>query len=75
MMSDSRGLSLRFPRFIKVKEDKTVDMASTPAFLAEMYRSQQRAGKIRAGADDGGVLDVGEFESGAGEEGSDRDDS
>ena len=63
MVSDSRGLSLRFPRFIKLKEDKTVDMASTPEFLVEMYRAQQRAGKIKAGADDGELLDVGEFES------------
>ena len=57
-ISDSKGLSLRFPRFIRVREDKTLGTASTPEFLANMYRSQQRTGAAREGADDGDLVDV-----------------
>jgi len=56
LVSDSRGLSLRFPRFIKVRDDKRPDQASDPAFLAKMWRDQQ--GKMQQGADDGDLLDV-----------------
>jgi len=42
LVSSSRGLSLRFPRFIKTREDKQIEQASTPAFFAKMYRSQQQ---------------------------------
>ena len=58
MVSDTRGLSLRFPRFIKVRDDKAVEDASTPEFLANMYRSQQGHGKDRGGVDDGDLVDV-----------------
>lgn len=34
LVSDERGLSLRFPRFLRKREDKSVDEASTPQFLA-----------------------------------------
>jgi DNA ligase-1 len=40
LVSDERGLSLRFPRFLKVREDKGVDEASTNLVLAELYRKQ-----------------------------------
>ncbi|EKM54483.1 uncharacterized protein PHACADRAFT_162874 [Phanerochaete carnosa HHB-10118-sp] len=56
MVSEARGLSLRFPRFIRVHDDKAVENASTPEFLANMYRSQQ--GKDRSGVDDGDLVDV-----------------
>ena len=56
LISDSRGLSLRFPRFIKVREDKKLEQASDPAFLAKIWRDQQ--GKTKQGADDGDLLDV-----------------
>lgn len=59
LVSQSRGLSLRFPRFIRVREDKTVEEASTPDFLAKMWRDQQ--GKdFEAGADEGELLDADE---------------
>ncbi|KAI4847247.1 ATP-dependent DNA ligase [Aureobasidium sp. EXF-8845] len=44
LVSEERGLSLRFPRFLKVREDKSIDEASTSDFLAELYRKQEARG-------------------------------
>ena len=52
----SRGLSVRFPRFIKSRQDKNIEDASTPAFIADMWKSQQSTSKKRA-ADDA-ALDI-----------------
>jgi DNA ligase-1 len=41
LVSEDRGLSLRFPRFLKIREDKSIDEASTSDFLAELYRKQE----------------------------------
>ena len=41
LVSEERGLSLRFPRFLKVREDKGIEEASTDEFLAELWRKQQ----------------------------------
>ncbi|TKY88995.1 hypothetical protein EX895_002236 [Sporisorium graminicola] len=43
LVSEERGLSIRFPRFIRKREDKTVEQASTPASLAKIYFEQQKA--------------------------------
>ncbi|KAJ1599629.1 hypothetical protein NDA14_006930 [Ustilago hordei] len=43
LVSEERGLSIRFPRFMKRREDKTIEQASTPAMLAKMYFEQQKA--------------------------------
>lgn len=40
LVSDERGLSMRFPRFLKVRDDKSIDEASTNEFLASLYRKQ-----------------------------------
>lgn len=40
LVSDERGLSLRFPRFLKVREDKSVDDASSTEFLAGLWWKQ-----------------------------------
>jgi DNA ligase 1 len=58
LVSDSRGLSLRFPRFVKVREDKNIEDASNPEFLAQMWNDQQGKGSDQKGADDGELLDV-----------------
>lgn len=58
MVSDSRGLSLRFPRFIKVRTDKTLEQASSPEFLAKMWESQQSNTTATNDADDGDLLDI-----------------
>ena len=42
LVSDERGLSLRFPRFLKVREDKSVEEGSTADDLARLWRVQVR---------------------------------
>lgn len=39
-MSAERGLSMRFPRFIKRREDKGPLESTTPQQLAKIYRDQ-----------------------------------
>ncbi|KAI0699263.1 ATP-dependent DNA ligase [Cytidiella melzeri] len=59
MVSEKRGLSLRFPRFMKTRGDKSIETASTPEFLADMYRSQQaQTNKGRGGVDEGDLVDI-----------------
>ncbi|KAF8813796.1 ATP-dependent DNA ligase [Phlegmacium glaucopus] len=58
LASSTRGLSLRFPRFIKVRDDKSIAEANTPSYLAEMWRGQQGKGKNPAGNDDGDLMDA-----------------
>lgn len=40
LVSKERGLSMRFPRFIKVREDKGIDEASIGKELAAMWEKQ-----------------------------------
>ncbi|KAF5673187.1 dna ligase 1 [Fusarium heterosporum] len=41
LVSDERGLSMRFPRFMKKREDKSLEEASTNHFLAGLWRKQE----------------------------------
>jgi DNA ligase-1 len=41
LVSEERGLSLRFPRFLKVREDKGIEEASTDEFLADLWWKQE----------------------------------
>ena len=41
LVSEDRGLSMRFPRFLKLREDKSIEEASTTEFLANLYRKQE----------------------------------
>ncbi|KXH39919.1 DNA ligase I [Colletotrichum nymphaeae SA-01] len=58
LVSDERGLSLRFPRFLKKREDKSMDEASTNEFLAGLWRKQEAKAPTKEGQAD--VMD--EFE-------------
>ncbi|MBE3047676.1 DNA ligase, partial [Candidatus Bathyarchaeota archaeon] len=41
LVSDERGLSLRFPRCLGRREDKGIEEASTDEFLAGLFRKQE----------------------------------
>ncbi|KAJ5925708.1 hypothetical protein N7454_008347 [Penicillium verhagenii] len=46
LVSDERGLSLRFPRFLKVREDKGIDEATSSDYLALLWRKQGEKAKV-----------------------------
>ncbi|KAL8731911.1 MAG: hypothetical protein Q9181_004134 [Wetmoreana brouardii] len=53
LVAEDRGLSMRFPRFLKVREDKGIEEASTSKFLAELWRKQEAKGSSE---DKGGAI-------------------
>lgn len=55
LVSEERGLSLRFPRFLKKREDKGIDEASTSDFLAGLWRKQEERGRIESASRGGGA--------------------
>ncbi|KAH7909043.1 ATP-dependent DNA ligase [Hygrophoropsis aurantiaca] len=58
LISSARGLSLRFPRFIKVREDKKLEDASTSEFLAGLHVNQQSKGEKMAEQDGDDLVDM-----------------
>ena len=47
LVSEERGLSLRFPRFLKVREDKGIDEATSRDYLALLWRKQAEKARVQ----------------------------
>ena len=59
LVSEERGLSLRFPRFLKVREDKSIDEATSSEYLASLWRKQMEKAKVEGEGGPAGQEELG----------------
>merc|ERR1712060_479000 len=50
--ADGKGIGLRFPRFLRIRDDKQPEEATGTDQIVEMYEAQASVGKGDAGDDD-----------------------
>ncbi|KAH6847701.1 hypothetical protein B0I37DRAFT_150127 [Chaetomium sp. MPI-CAGE-AT-0009] len=57
LVKEDRGLSLRFPRFLRKREDKGIEEASTSGFLAGLWQKQEAKAPGAGDKKDGGGVE------------------
>lgn len=52
LVEAGKGISIRFPRLVRVRDDKSAEQTTSPEQLAEMYRNQAAVNQGKHTADD-----------------------